>query len=116
MDSHNRGLRHQLDRVIRPCGRYRRPLRLDLRQRGLPLLRDPPETNLGQWHPVNKRHYANNLLLFRDLPSLYSGLSSRGKSSRMPKPGSEDPIGHSNQRQTPLRLASTTIKYIFDLQ
>jgi hypothetical protein len=65
MDSDNRGLRHPLDRVIRPCGRYRRPLRLDLRQRGLPPLRDPPETNLGQWHPVYKRHYAKNLLLSR---------------------------------------------------
>jgi transposase InsO family protein len=37
MDSDNRGLGHPLDRVIRPCGRYR----LDLRQRGLPPLRDP---------------------------------------------------------------------------
>jgi hypothetical protein len=33
---------------------------------------DPPEPNLGQWHPVyNKRHYAKNLLLSRDFPSLY---------------------------------------------
>ncbi|KAH0812594.1 hypothetical protein GEV33_010197 [Tenebrio molitor] len=41
----------------------------------------------------------------------YSATVYKRKSSRTPKPGSEDPIGHSNRRQDPLRLAPITTKH-----
>jgi hypothetical protein len=70
--------------------------------------RRPPSSTTSASATVYKRHYAK----ISFCPgSLYPGLSCRGKSSRTPKPGSEDPIGHSNRRQDPLRLAAITTKH-----
>ncbi|KAH0818158.1 hypothetical protein GEV33_004633 [Tenebrio molitor] len=115
-------MRRYIADYLKTCHEYTRSPTTDGDHRHRPL---PPASTGERWILIIEDYATRWIELFalvdatadrcawtfvnEDLPSLYSGLSSRGKSSRTPKPGSEDPIGHSNQRQTPLRLTSTTI-------